>query len=60
MNNKKQIGYTIIVTETYRVGIKGANTFEEAHASWSNGEEDKYQYGKYYEDDVDDGGKWYE
>ena len=45
MNKQKEVGYTLVVTETYRLGIKGAKTFEEAHDSWSNGEEDKFQYG---------------
>ena len=60
MNKHKEVGYTLVVTETYRLGIKGAKTFEEAHESWSNGEEDKFQYGKWYEDEVEDGGVWYE
>ena len=50
MSNKKEVGYTIVVTETYQVGIKSAKTFEQAHEIWNNGEEDKFQYGKWYDD----------
>ena len=60
MSNKKEVGYTIVVTETYQVGIKSAKTFEQAHEIWNNGEEDKFQYGKWYEDEVEAGGIWYE
>ena len=60
MSNKKEVGYTIVVTETYQVGIKSAKTFEQAPEIWNNGEEDKFQYGKWYEDEVEDGGIWYE
>tara|TARA_R100000963_G_C4569937_1_gene55252 strand:+ start:319 stop:552 length:234 start_codon:yes stop_codon:yes gene_type:complete len=52
-NKERETGYTLLITETYRLGIKGAENYEQAKEVWDNGEEDRYVYGKIYEDVVE-------
>tara|TARA_Y100000401_G_C8185055_1_gene155905 strand:- start:363 stop:566 length:204 start_codon:yes stop_codon:yes gene_type:complete len=57
--NKKIPVYDLLITETYRVGIKGAEDQDQAERGWYNGEEDRFVYGKIYEDVVEDVGlRW--
>ena len=45
--NKKIPVYDLLITETYRVGIRGAEDQDQAESGWYNGEEDRLYMGRY-------------
>ena len=53
-SKKKKTGHGIFVSETYRVFVKGAQNFEQAHEIWNEGalDDERCEVVKYYEDDV--------